>query len=165
MLHIFTDGACPNNGYAAARAASAIVFWNLEEKPFGIAEAVPLGEPQTNQRAELKAMVLAFQEIEKRGLKGPITIWTDSEQTRQCITTWGPQWKARGWKRAMNPKKPIEHLDIIKYLVNFQNENQHFIRIQHVAAHSKKTEFPWCGNQMADALAVGAVITVRPLNG
>ncbi len=159
MLHLFVDGACPSNGYKAARAAYALVFWNLDGRaePFGLTEVLPLSEPQTNQRAELRAMKRAFEEIQSRGLKGPITIWTDSEYTRKCVTEWGPQWKARGWKRAANAKKPLEHLDILKPMIEYFECAQHFIRIQHVAAHSKKQEFPYCGNHMADALAVAAL--------
>jgi ribonuclease HI len=154
MLHIFTDGACPSNGKAKAKAGFSVVFWNLiENSPFGIAECVPETEVQTNQRAELRGLFRAFQEIQERGLKDPITIWTDSEYGRKCITEWGPQWKARGWKRAANAKKPLEHLDLLKDMIAFYEQNQHFIRIVHVAAHTGKKEFPWCGNEMADRLA------------
>ena len=159
MLHIFTDGACPSNGYKAAKAAFSVVFWNLEGRtePFGLAEPVPPNEPQTNQRAELRAVKKSFDEIQARGLKGPITIWTDSEYVRKCVTEWGPQWKARGWRRAANATKPLEHLDILKPMIDYFEASQHFIRFQHVAAHSKKKDFPYCGNHMADALAVAAV--------
>ena len=160
MIHIFTDGACPNNGRAAARAAYSVVLWNLPDRnePLGIAEVVPLQEPQTNQRAELRGMWKAFQEIKERRLKGPITIWTDSEYTRKCITEWGPQWKARGWRRAQNASKPIEHLDILRPMIEFFEASQHFVRLQHVAAHTKKTGHPYDGNAMADTLATGAAI-------
>ena len=155
MIHIFTDGACPSNGKRAAKAAYAVVLWNLPgaTEPLGIAELVPADESQTNQRAELKGLSRAFEEIKQRDLKTPITIWTDSEYGRKCITEWGPQWKARGWRRAQNAKKPLEHLDLLKPMIEFYEESQHFIRIQHVAAHTGRTEFPYSGNAMADWLA------------
>lgn len=158
MIHLFTDGACPNNGKKAARAAFSVVFWNLPgySEPFGIAKRVPLQDVQTNQRAELLAMNEAFREIQERDIKGPITIWTDSEYTRKCVTEWGPQWKARGWRRNQNAKKPIEHLDILKDMITFYENSQHFIRIQHVDAHTGKKEFPFCGNDMADKLATSS---------
>jgi ribonuclease HI len=152
MLHIFTDGACPSNGKKVARAAYSVVFWNLEEKPFGISEIVPLAEIQTNQRAELRGMARAFEEIKQRQLKGPITIWTDSEYVRKCVTEWGPQWKARGWKRSQG-SKPLEHLDLLKPMIEFFEVSQHFIRLQHVQAHTTKIGHPWDGNRMADQLA------------
>jgi len=157
MLHIFTDGACSSNGSRLARAGFAVVFWNLEGlAPFGISQALPLTEVQTNQRAELRAVHKAFEEIQERGLKGPITIWTDSEYTRKCVTEWGPQWKVRGWRRAQNAKKPLEHLDILKPMIEYFEASQHFIRLQHVSAHTNKKEFPYCGNAMADDLASGS---------
>jgi ribonuclease HI len=157
--HIFTDGACPSNGKKAARAAYSVVLWNLpgRQDPLGIAEPVPEEEPQTNQRAELRGMARAFQEIQERGLKGIVNIYTDSEYVRKCITEWGPQWKARGWRRAQNAKKQLEHLDILKPMIEYYETSQYFIRIQHIRAHTKRTDFPYCGNNMADALAVAAI--------
>ena len=155
MLHIFTDGACPSNGKRAAKAAYSVVLWNLPDatEPLGIAELVPADEPQTNQRAELRGIARAFEEIQRRGLKTPTTIWTDSEYGRKCITEWGPQWKARGWQRAQNAKKPLEHLDLLKPMIEYYEINQHFIRIQHIKAHTGRKEFPYTGNAMADWLA------------
>ena len=165
MLHIFTDGACPNNGKLTSRAAYSVVFWNLPEykEPFGIAELVPKEEAQTNQRAELRGIQHAFNEIESRELKGKgiITIWTDSEYSRKAITEWGPQWKARGWRRAQNAKKPIEHLDILKPMIEFYENNQHYIKIQHVAAHTNRKGFQYDGNALADLLATSILINAE----
>jgi ribonuclease HI len=159
MLHIFTDGACSANGHKGARAGFAVVLWNLPElsAPYGIAEALPLSEQQTNQRAELRGLQKAFLEIQERDLKGPITIWTDSEYARKCVMEWGPQWKARGWRRAQNASKPLEHLDILKPMIEFYEASQHFVRIQHIKAHTKKKEFPYTGNAMADGLATAVL--------
>jgi ribonuclease HI len=156
-LHIFTDGACSSNGLKRAKAAYAIVFWNLPDsvEPFGMGFPVPPTEPQTNQRAELRGLAKAFEEIQHRNLKGPITIWTDSEYGRKAVMEWGPQWKARGWRRAQNAKKPIEHLDLLKPMIEFFEASQHFVRIQHVAAHTKRPEFPYAGNALADTIATG----------
>ena len=159
VFHIFTDGACPSNGKKAAKAAYAVVLWGEDGlNPIGIAECVSETEPQTNQRAELRGLKRAFQEIQERQLKGPITIWTDSEYSRKCVTEWGPQWKARDWKRAKNAKNPLEHLDLLKDMIEYYETSQHFIRIQHIAAHTGKKEFPWSGNAMADKLATDALL-------
>lgn len=155
MLHVFTDGACSANGRQGARAAYSVVFWNLpgRTEPLGIAEKVPVSEPQTNQRAELRGMARAFEEIQKLGSKGPFTIYTDSEYVRKCITEWGPQWKVRGWRRANNATKPLEHLDLLQPMIDFFQESQHFIRLQHVRAHTTKQGHPYDGNRLADKLA------------
>lgn len=163
MLHIFTDGACPSNGRKLARAAYGCVLWNLGgvTGPICISEVLPLAEPQTNQRAELRGLKRAFDEIQERGLKGPITIWTDSEYGRKAITEWGPQWRVRGWRRAQNATKPLEHLDILKPMVEWYEANQHYVLLRHIKAHSKKKEFPYTGNQLADEIAVKAVQAVQ----
>ncbi len=158
MLHIFTDGACPSNGKKAAKAAYSVVLWNFPglQEPLGIAEPVPPAEPQTNQRAELRGLARAFEEIQERRITVPITVWTDSEYGRKCITEWGPQWKARGWRRAQNAKKPLEHLDLLKPMIEFYEASQHFVRLQHIKAHTGRKEFPYSGNAMADWLATEA---------
>jgi ribonuclease HI len=161
MYYIFTDGACPNNGKGSAQAAYSVILWNFPDytEPFGIAEKVPSNEPQTNQRAELRGLYRAFEEIKKLNTKQPIIIYTDSDYGRKCIMEWGPQWKARGWKRAQNSKKPIEHLDILKPMIEFYEEAQYYVRIQHIKAHTGKKEFPYCGNEMADKYATEILST------
>ena len=98
-------------------------------------------------------MAKAFEEIQRRQLKSVITIWTDSDYVKKCVTEWGPQWKIRGWRRAANAKKPLEHLDLLKPMIEYYEESQHFIRIQHIKAHTGRKEFPYTGNAMADWLA------------
>lgn len=58
------------------------MLWNFPESPtlpIQISKPLQRTEMQTNQRAELRALERAFQEIEQRGIKAPVTIWTDSE--------------------------------------------------------------------------------------
>ena len=152
MNHIFTDGACQSNGRKGAKAAYAVVLWSQEGTHVEIAEHVPQTEQQTNQRAELRGMLRAFEELQKQDSRIPTTIWTDSEYVRKCVTEWGPQWKAYGWKRKANPKKQLEHLDLLKPMIDYYELNQHRIRIQHVQAHTGKQEFPWSGNELSDML-------------
>jgi ribonuclease HI len=150
MLHIFTDGACSRNGLKGAKAAYSLVIWNKE--PLGMAYKVPEEEPQTNQRAELRGVNLAFEEIKKRQIQTPITIWSDSQYACNCVQTWGPQWKVREWKRT-NGSKPLEHLDLLKPMIDFYELSKHFIILRHVKAHTNIKEFPYTGNAMADKLA------------
>jgi hypothetical protein len=48
---------------------------------------------------------------------------------------------------------------VVQTIVEFYEQSQHFVRIQHIAAHTGKTEFPWCGNALADSLATNALTT------
>ena len=161
MLHIFTDGACPSNGKgAAAKAAYAVVFWNIPglQEPLILARQVPSSEPQTNQRAELRAIHSAFQEIQERNLQEkPAVIWTDSDYARRCITEWAPLWKARGWRKTQS-NKSIEHLDLLKPMIDFYEKHNTTLQVRHVEAHTKKTEFPYDGNAVADKAAAAAAI-------
>ncbi len=170
MIHIFTDGACPSNGKKCgecpsngkgnqAKAAYATILWNLpgSEAPVGIASPLPPTEPQTNQRAELRAVHQAFEEIQKRSIGNKeIVIWTDSDYVRRCITEWAPLWKARGWRKTQG-SKPIEHLDLLKPMISFYESHKKTLQIRHVEAHTGKTEFPYDGNAAADALATATV--------
>lgn len=163
MIHIFTDGACPSNGKgAAAKAAFATILWNIPGSagPIEIAEVVPATEPQTNQRAELRAVYCAFEEIQKRSIQDKsIVIWTDSDYVRRCITEWASLWKARGWLKTQGGK-PIEHLDLLKPMIAFYESHKETLQIRHVEAHTKKTEFPYDGNAAADKLAFRTAINI-----
>lgn len=150
MNHIFTDGACTHNGYKDAKAGYSCVIWN-DVSPEGLAFKVPADEVQTNQRAELRGLALAFDEIRRRNMK-LVTIWSDSEYCRKCVVEWGPQWKARGWKRN-GSSKPLEHLDLLKPMIDFYAASQHFIIIRHIKAHTGRSDFPYNGNALADKLA------------
>ena len=154
-LIIFTDGACSANGQKGARAGYGVVLWNFPrpDEPFDIKVRLPAIEPQTNQRAELRALNRAFEEIRDHQITSPVTVWTDSEYARKCVTEWGPQWRVRGWKRKAGGK-PLEHLDLLPKMIEFFEASQHFVRIQHIKAHQKRTDFPYSGNARADALAV-----------
>lgn len=162
IYHIFTDGSCINNGRKGAKAAYAIVFLGLQE--YGpplleVAERVPDSEQQTNQRAELSAIYQAVQVVQERNLwkeASKICFWTDSQYAIKCITEWGPGWQAKGWKK--RDGKPIEHLDLLKPLIQLRSEKGPKFSLRYVEAHQsavRSQQFPWRWNARADALAQG----------
>jgi len=112
--------------------------------------AVPVSpdEPQTNQRAELKALDYAIRYLAKERKKG--AIYTDSKYSIDCITKWASSWEKRGWKKAEGG--PVLHLDIIKPLVGIYRELPG-VTIHHVAAHTGKSDEHSLGNALVDQLA------------
>lgn len=166
-LHIFTDGACTNNGKKFAKAAWAFVVvdkdqtteigYNSEKlKPF---------EPQTNQRAELNALLRGLQ-YAVQTLKTdstPITIWSDSEYAIHCTSKWGPTWWRNDWKKKGGE---IQHLDLIRELVPLYSQHKVQIEIKWIEAHTqgaRQSQFPWCWNHRVDQAATDA-LNVPTLN-
>ena len=148
---VFCDGSCLNNGRPGARAGYAVVVMNGDAEIHVYATAVPETEPQTNQRAELRALLYALQYLRESGCGG--TVYTDSKYAIQCVTTWGPAWKTAGWKKA--DKKPALHVDLIEPMLELYAPNGIVggIALQHVAAHTGRSDAVSRGNARVDDLA------------
>ncbi len=148
---VFCDGSCIRNGQPGARAAYAVVAMSEDKEVHSFVERVPPTEPQTNQRAELRALLYALQYMRESLYTG--TIYTDSKYAIQCVTTWGPTWRATGWKKA--DKKPALHVDLIEPMLELwaSVEGGGTIQLQHVAAHTGRTDAISRGNARVDDLA------------
>lgn len=157
MIDIFVDGSCINNGSARAKAAYAWVKAVDGVFTHQNAKRITDDDPHTNQYAELCAFQDVFAHIQDTGIEST-TIYSDSMYSINCITLWGPKWKSQGWKRKAGGSggKPLEHLDIIRPLVDFWEIHKDKIDIKYVAAHQtaavSKT-YPYSGNALADRLA------------
>lgn len=149
---VYCDGSCTNNGRAGARAGYGVYVTDNGMEKHRHSARLPEGDAQTNQRAELLALMYALQYMGECGAVG--TIYTDSKYAMQCIQTWGPTWEAAGWKKA--DKKPILHLDIIQPLYALWNMVKSRVTLQHVAGHSGLSDPISRGNAMADTLARAA---------
>lgn len=161
VIDMFVDGACPNNGKVGARAAWAWTVAYDQVFTETHAETVPADEPQTNQYAELAAFAYAFGQLPKTfqalGPQGKIRIYSDSAYAIQCISVWGPTWKANGWARKAGGRgKPLEHIHVIKPLVEFYLQEWGRIELIHIAAHPGAAAaklYPASGNVLVDKLA------------
>lgn len=144
---VYTDGACRNNGKVGARAGMGVFFGPTSLSNF----SAPLrGPKQTNQRAELVAILNAFRLIEMREEGCRWDIRTDSQYAINCITQWAARWERNGW---VNTKGfPVENQDAIKPILNhIRRGNEQmgaFVTFTHVDAHSGEE-----GNEAADSLA------------
>jgi ribonuclease HI len=163
ILHIFTDGACTNNGKKTASAAWGVLLVSdighiiLDR----FSAAVPIREPQTNQRAELRALLRGVEVAEEK-LKSDKTltrvqIWSDSQYSINCASVWGPNWKRAGWKKQGGE---IQHLDLVKLLVQKTQEIGLLIQYKWLKGHKEggsQYQFPWMFNHQVDSLATSAL--------
>jgi len=163
IMHIFTDGACPNNGKRNANAAWGCLL--VSDDGYIVLDrlsgAIPLSESQTNQRAELTALLRGLELAEKQFGKlndvKKVQIWSDSEYSINCASVWGPKWKAKGWKKQGGE---IQHLDLIRKLVEKTLELGFKIEYRWLKGHKggeSQHAFPWMFNHQVDALANSAL--------
>ena len=163
IMHIFTDGACPNNGKRNANAAWGCLL--VSDDGYIVLDrlsgAIPLTESQTNQRAELTALLRGLELAEKQFGKlndvKKVQIWSDSEYSINCASVWGPKWKSKGWKKQGGD---IQHLDLIRVLVEKTLALGFKIEYRWLKGHKggeSQHAFPWMFNHQVDALANSAL--------
>jgi len=163
MMHVFTDGACPNNGKRNANAAWGALL--VTDDGYIVLDrlsgAIPLSESQTNQRAELTALLRGLELAEKQLARDPelkkVMIWSDSQYSINCASVWGPVWKNRGWKKQGGE---IQHLDLIRILVEKTQKVWFKIEYKWLKGHKggeSQHVFPWMFNHQVDALANSAL--------
>jgi len=157
--HIFTDGACTNNGKRNANAAWGFIVVDNEgyrvlNKGSG---PIPKSEPQTNQRAELQALLNGLNAAKQ--YPGFIKMWSDSQYSINCASVWGKSWQKKGWTKQGGV---IQHLDLVKQLVNLSEQMGHRLEYKWLKGHkagSAQYEFPWMFNHQVDSLATSALAT------
>ncbi|KAH9174175.1 ribonuclease H-like domain-containing protein [Lactarius sanguifluus] len=142
---VYTDGACSRNGQAGS-VAGVGVWWGPND-PRNISERCP-GSPQTNNRAELIAIIRALQTAPTTPI--PLVIKTDSKYAMKCIVKWLPSWRKKNFRTYEGT--PVKNSELIMYadaLMSMRKKAGLKVRFEHVAGHSGEP-----GNDGADALAV-----------
>jgi ribonuclease HI len=152
-MRVFTDGACRHNGRPTAKAGYAI--WFPDAKDFSESARVPADQAQTNQRAELSAIHRAAVILDERGYHDEdVVIYTDSEYSINCLTTWYPGWVSRGWKTSAGGD--VLHRDLIQdtsaRLAKFKSH-----RFVHVRAHTGNEDDLSKNNDIVDRMARSTV--------
>jgi len=147
---VYTDGACSNNqGKQEFRRAGWGVWYGKDDKRNISDRLVGL---QTNNRAELTAILAVFQEYKKE--YGQLIIYTDSNYCLGTLNKWMYDAKKRGWKTSA--KKPLKNIELIKALYYWMEKIDPKPIIRKVKAHSISL-----GNNEADHLATQACIKVK----
>lgn len=156
-FHIFTDGACSDNGRRGARGGFGVHFYSKKGASLDLSEPLLNNEPQTNNRGELRAIQAALDVIDKYDHEWSKTydeycIWSDSEYSINSLTKWAAGWRRNGWKKSDGGL--IQNVDLIKPVYEKLSRMPR-VRLRHVRAHQRgrENEFPFDGNTEADRLA------------
>lgn len=158
-FHIFTDGACSDNGKKTAKGGFGVhVYTNPR---LDISQRLLPSESQTNNRAELRAIQAALDLVDQHGTEWlqnhtEIRIWSDSEYSIHCLTKWAKGWRSNNWKKSDGGL--IQNVDLIKPMYERLGRMPR-VSLQHVRAHQTvlKGEFPFDGNHRADQLATSSL--------
>lgn len=113
-IKIYTDGSALSNGQAAANGGIGVYFGPLDKR--NVSEPLT-GSKQTNQRAELTAILRAL-EVAPRDRK--IVIITDSNYAIRCVTEWFRNWRRNGWQNSA--RKPVENRDLVQKVIEVLEE-------------------------------------------
>ncbi|GJQ14154.1 hypothetical protein GpartN1_g5945.t1 [Galdieria partita] len=151
IFRLYTDGACVSNGTCGAKAGYGVYFGDGD--PRNISRPL-LGQVQTNQRAELSAMIAALESLYKESIiqdsEAQVFIYTDSRYVKNILTAgWLEQWKRNNWKRKVGELKNLDLVQRLDYLWNkLHQESKAKIEIVWVKGHDGLK-----GNEEADRLA------------
>lgn len=141
---VYTDGSSRSNGQAEASAGYGVYYGSGDSRNYS---GKLKGDRQTNQRAELKAVDYALSNAQNSGRD--IHIMTDSQYTKNSLTTWGDRWDANGYKNAKG--QPVVNRDLIESARSKISDLQRRginVTIDHVKGHAGHA-----GNEAADRLA------------
>lgn len=149
--YVYTDGACIHNGKKYAKAGIGIFFGVGDKR--NVSERI--SGKQTNNAAELEAILRVFQILEKEIRRGDeYVIMTDSEYAIKCMGSYGYKLALKHWKS----EKPIPNFEKVKAgFILFQNYPN--VRLEHVRAHTGKKDMHSLGNEWADKLATASIQT------
>lgn len=156
-IHVYTDGACSNNGRPGAKAGFAV--WFPEHKDLSTSSRVPDNESQTNQRAEMRGIEKAVSVMEQNGFfDEDVVIYTDSDYCINCLTKWIPGWVSRGWKTSEG--RDVLHRDLIESissrLSKFKSHRFHYVR-----AHTGGGDDLSVNNDIVDKMARATIEEVK----
>eukprot|EP00916_Digyalum_oweni_P017258 GHVL01028237.1.p1 GENE.GHVL01028237.1~~GHVL01028237.1.p1 ORF type:complete len:281 (+),score=67.53 GHVL01028237.1:98-940(+) len=141
VLHIWTDGAASRNGMSQAQAGCGVWFGENDERN----SSFRLQGAQTNNRAELMALVKALEIVEDDPSK--VILNTDSEYALKCVTVWRKNWVKNGWRTSNN--KEVLNKTLIERLIDLVDaRGESRLEIKWVKGHSSSE-----GNNNADLLA------------
>tara|TARA_B110000211_G_scaffold204235_1_gene237609 strand:+ start:8292 stop:9032 length:741 start_codon:yes stop_codon:yes gene_type:complete len=146
-IRVYTDGSCIHNGKPYAKAGIG-VFFGVND-PRNVSERIE--GKQSNNTAELKAIIKAIHILDTDiSLGHKIIIYSDSEYSIKCATTYGRKMHNLNWK------KPIPNRDLVKRLYKLYNKYTN-VKLKHIRAHTGKQDKHSIGNDWADRLANGCM--------
>lgn len=145
----FTDGSCIGNGKTNPRGAYAVVW--PEYKQLNQVKILE-GPIQTNNRAEISALILAIDIMDSTldiNKEKTLVVYSDSMLLINTVMKWMDTWKKKDWKKSTGDQ--VMNLDLIKRIDQLKSKRK--IILRHVKAHSKKTDWMSVHNSLADDMA------------
>ncbi|KAJ9141942.1 Ribonuclease H [Pleurostoma richardsiae] len=143
IINVYTDGSSLSNGRAGAAAGVGVYFGKGD--PRNVSERLQ-GEPQTNQRAELTAILRALQAV---GPASDLRIVSDSKYAISCVTEWYANWERNGWATRDGPVKNQDLVKAVRAAIGERDRRGARTLFQWVKGHAATA-----GNVAADQLAV-----------
>jgi ribonuclease HI len=151
---LYTDGGCRGNGIKDNPAAGLGCYLEGENiEPIYYKEQLNF-KPNTNNKAEIMAVIRGLEliekniEIENDFIKNELIIYTDSAYTMNGITSWIKSWKANGW--LTSKKEPVKNQELwIELDKKIEEAKEKFeIEFKKVKGHNGNR-----GNEIVDRLA------------
>ena len=144
-IFVYTDGACIRNGKANAKAGIGIYFGKNDKRN----TSKRIKGKQSNNTAELTAIIEVFTILNK-DLNKHIAIYTDSQYSIRCATTYGRKMESIQWK------KTIPNMQLVKTIYNLFKVHKN-VKLFHIKAHTGKQDKHSLGNEEADRLAYKSI--------
>lgn len=139
---VYTDGASSKNGTEHAVAGFGVFWGDGDDR--NVSEPLE-GERQTNQRAELMAIIKALEQ--SQNMKESLEIRTDSQYSIKAVTIWYHSWVKNGWRTGNG--QSVQNEDLIKRVLQLKKSRAGETYFSYVPGHKGVY-----GNEMADKLAV-----------
>jgi ribonuclease HI len=148
-IKIYTDGCCINNGKIGAKGGIGVYFGNDDKR--NVSKRLE-GDTQTNNRAELTAILTALEIIisTENYKEIEFVIFSDSAYSINAITIWIHNWKKNNWMTAK--KILVKNKDIIENIYNIMIIVPK-LTFTHIKSHTGKLDDDSIGNMNADKLA------------
>lgn len=154
-IKVYCDGASRGNGKVGATAGWGVYFADEGLHHLNESRRLP-GPVQTNNRAELTAIIRAIQLAPRCACPGgeggakdgagpapALIISTDSQYSIKCITQWLAGWKRKGWTTSLGGQ--VVNKDLIEALDAEMQKRKPRPILQYVRGHAGVY-----GNEMAD---------------
>jgi ribonuclease HI len=150
---IWTDGSSVETT-AGVRKAGAGIFLGIGSKRN---KELEVSGPQTNQRAELTALLHCLETEE-----GAIHIRTDSKYVELGVNLWRLRWRQKAWYSRTQKATEFDHADLWQRVDNLLEQRKPGqVRVSWVKGHAlprhikqaMTTELDIWGNNQADELA------------
>ncbi|ORX65907.1 ribonuclease H-like protein [Linderina pennispora] len=155
-LKVYADGVCRGNGREVAQGGFGVYFGFSDPRN---RQGALKGPQQTNQRADLAAVLCAIQLAAKEQIpagmqRRPVQIYTKSSYVIFCLTAGYQKWVRNGWQTASGA--PVKNQDLIADIVTEARQSGLLVSVDHIRKNSRNVGIERA-NEMAAYAARGAM--------